>query len=219
MAPVYKTPNEKSSLAAGAVIGIIVSGVIFLAIPLTQMFTEYERSSDEITAIDLAPPPPPPPPEDPPPPPEPEEDSPPPEMDTPPPNLSLEQLEVALDPGTGVAMSGDFALPSLSVDSTKLGGLEIFDINDVDKRPNPVKQAPPIYPMDANRRGLSGYAQASFVIDKNGNVINVKVSNASDPIFEKPTIDAIRKWKFTPGEKGGQTVMTRAEVRIPYQIQ
>lgn len=218
MPPAYTAPNKNSSLALGVVTGISVSGLIFLAIPLTQMFTDYSKSPEEITSIELAPPPPPPPLEDPPPPPEPEEETPPPEMETPPPNLTLEQLEVALDPGTGVAMTGDFALPSLTVDSKKLGGLEIFDINDVDKKPSAVKQSPPVYPISAKRRGLGGYAKASFVIDKNGSVIKVKILSSSDPVFEKPTIDAVRKWKFTPGEKGGKTVMTRAEVSIPYQI-
>lgn len=219
MAPAYSPRSNKGSRATGAVIGIVVSGLLFLAVPLTQMFTDHAKSPGEIMAIEVAPPPPPPPPEDPPEPPPPEEEPAPPEMETPPPNLTLEQLEVALNPGTGVAMNGDFALPSLNVDSKKLGGLEIFDINDVDKKPRSVKQVPPVYPIEANRRGLSGYAKAFFVIDKSGNVINVKVTQASDPIFEKPTIEAIRKWKFTPGEKGGKPVVTRAEIRIPYQIQ
>lgn len=219
MAPAYSPPCDKGSRATGAVIGIVVSGLLFLAVPLTQMFTNHAKSPEEIMAIEVAPPPPPPPPEDPPEPPPPEEEPAPPEMETPPPNLTLEQLEVALNPGTGVAMNGDFALPSLNVDSNKLGGLEIFDINDVDKKPRSVKQVPPVYPIEANRRGLSGYAQAYFVIDQSGNVINVKVTKASDPIFERPTIEAIRKWKFTPGEKGGKPVVTRAEIRIPYQIQ
>ena len=219
MAPAYSPRSNKSSRATGAVIGIVVSGLLFLAVPLTQMFTDFDKSPEEIMAIEVAPPPPPPPPEDPPEPPPPEEEPTPPEMETPPPNLTLEQLEVALNPGTGLAMNGDFALPSLNVDAKQLGGLEIFDINDVDKKPSPIKQSPPVYPIEANRRGLSGYARASFLIDKKGNVIEVKIISASDPIFKKPTIDAIRKWKFTPGENGGKPVVTRAEVPIPYQIQ
>jgi hypothetical protein len=33
--------------------------------------------------------------------------------------------------------------------------------------------------------------------------VNVEIKNSSDPVFEAPTIDAIRGWKFTPGEKDG----------------
>jgi protein TonB len=219
MPNIYTPPDPKRALPVGVVVGLAVSVLIFLAIPFTQMFTNYTKAPEEIMSIDVAPPPPPPPLEDPQPPPEPEQEKAPPEIERPPPNISLEELEIALNPGTGVAMDGDFALPTLTVNSDELGGLDIFDINDLDKKPRSVKQVAPIYPMDATRRGLSGYAQALFVIDQRGNVISVKITSASDPIFEKPTIDAIRQWKFTPGEKGGKPVVTRAESRIPYQIQ
>lgn len=219
MPNIYTPPDPKRALPVGVVVGLAVSVLIFLAIPFTQMFTNYTKAPEEMMSIDVAPPPPPPPLEDPQPPPEPEQEKAPPEIERPPPNISLEELEIALNPGTGVAMDGDFALPTLTVNSDELGGLDIFDINDLDKKPRSVKQVAPIYPMDATRRGLSGYAHALFVIDQRGNVISVKITSASDPIFEKPTIDAIRQWKFTPGEKGGKPVVTRAESRIPYQIQ
>ena len=219
MPRVYMPPDPKRARPVGVVVGLAVSILIFLAIPLTQIFNDYSKSPEEILGIDLAPPPPPPPLEDPPPPPEPEPEKTPPEIERPPPSISLEELEIALEPGTSVAMQSDFALPSLTVNSDELGGLDIFDINDLDKKPRSIKQIAPMYPMDATRRGLSGYAQALFVIDQRGNVISVKITSTSDPIFEKPTIDAIRQWKFTPGEKGGKPVVTRAETRIPYQIQ
>jgi len=201
------------------VVGLAFSALIFMAIPLTQIFTSYEKTPEEIEAIEVAPPPPPPPLEEPPPPPEPEEEPPLPEFEPPPPPITLEQLEVALDPGTGEAVAGDFALPSLRIQKEELGGLEIFDINDLDKKPTTVKQVPPIYPIEATRRGLSGFVVAQFVIDQRGNVISVKVVRSSDRIFEGPTIDALRQWRFTPGEKNGRIVTTRAETRIPFDIQ
>ena len=51
-------------MASGTVLGIGVSGLLFLAIPLTQIFTTYQKSPEEIEALEIAPPPPP---EDPPP--------------------------------------------------------------------------------------------------------------------------------------------------------
>ena len=49
-------------MASGTVLGIGVSGLLFLAIPLTQIFTTYQKSPEEIEALEIAPPPPPPPP-------------------------------------------------------------------------------------------------------------------------------------------------------------
>lgn len=218
MSSVYKPPKGKGTLTAGTLLGIIVSLLIFLAIPLTQIFTEYEKLPEEIDALEMAPPPPPPPPEEPPPPPEPEEEEPPPEMDTPPPPLSLDMLDMALEPGTGSSLAGDFALPTFDVSQKDLGGLDIFDIGAVDTKPQPRKQGSPRYPSTAKNRKLEGFVLAEFIVDENGNVINVEIKQSSDPIFDKPTIDAIRRWKFSPGEKDGRKVKTRTRVKIPYTL-
>ncbi|CAA6680268.1 MULTISPECIES: energy transducer TonB [unclassified Lentimonas] len=218
MSSVYKSPKGKGTRTIGVLLGLGVSALIFLAIPLTQIFTEYEKTPSDIESIELATPPPPPPEDEPPPPPEPEEEEPPPELDTPPPPVSLEQLDMALEPGTGDSLSGDFALPTVDL-KQNLGSLDIFDLSDVEKKPHPKKQSAPKYPMDATRRGLSGYAIAVFIVDQNGNVIDVDIPKSSDPIFDKPTIEAIRTWKFSPGEKDGKTVKTRIKIRIPYEIE
>ena len=219
MSPAYHSSNKKHSSVLGVAMGIAVSALIFSGIPLTQIFTEYNKNSEDIQAIEVAPPPPPPPLEEPPPPPPPQEETPLPEFEPPPPPISLEQLDIALEAGTGEALAGDFVMPNLTISKDELGGLDIFDINDLDKKPRSVKQVPPTYPIDATPRGLSGYANAQFVIDTRGNVVQAKITSSSDPIFEKPTINALRQWKFTPGEKGGKIVTTRAETRIPYTIQ
>ena len=96
MAPVYKSPKSKSAPVFGVTLGIAISCLIFLAIPLTQIFTEYSKSLEAIQAIEVAPPPPPSMEEEPPPPPPPEEEPPLPEFEPPPPPISLEQLELAL---------------------------------------------------------------------------------------------------------------------------
>ncbi|MFL2835787.1 MAG: hypothetical protein ACJZ9L_06460, partial [Coraliomargaritaceae bacterium] len=102
MAKTFKSLKEsKKNRNNSIIIGIAVSFLLFLAIPLTQIFNEYNKSPESIDSYEVAPPPPPPPPEDPPPPPEPEEEEPPPELDSPPPPISLEQLDMALEPGTG----------------------------------------------------------------------------------------------------------------------
>jgi protein TonB len=218
MSSVYKSPKDSNTRTVGILLGIAASILIFLAIPLTQIFTEHKKVPSNIETIEMSAPPPPPPEDEPPPPPEPEEEEPPPELDTPPPPISLEQLDLALEPGTGDSLSGDFALPKVDL-KQNLGSLDIFDLNDVETKPRARKQTPPKFPIDATRRGISGYAVAIFVVDEYGNVINVDIPKYSDRIFEQPTIDAIRRWKFSPGEKDGKAVKTRIKIRIPYEIE
>ncbi len=203
---------------SGTFVGIGVSALLFLAIPLTQIFTEYQKAPEAIEALEMAPPPPPPPPDEPPPPPEPEEEEQPPELDTPPPPISLDQLDMALNPGTGGALGGDFALPSFDVGAKDLGSLDIFDISDLEDKPQPRKQTAPRYPSDARRKGLQGFAVAEFVIDENGDVASVEIKQSSNPVFDAPTIEAIRQWQFTPGQKDGRPVKTRTRVKLPYTL-
>ena len=218
MSSVYNAPKGKGTQGAGVLVGLGMSVLIFVGIALTQIFTAPPAPSESIDPIAVAPPPPPPPPDEPPPPPEPEEQEPPPELDTPPPPLSLDMLDMALNPGTGGSLAGDFALPSFDVNQSDLGSLDIFDIGDLENKPQPRKQASPKYPAAARRKKQEGFALAEFIIDEKGNVINVEIKQSSDPIFDRPTIEAIRGWKFTPGEKDGRAVKTRTRVKIPYTL-
>lgn len=213
MAKIYNPPKHRTGMrATGTLIGIGVSALLFLAIPLTQIFTEYEKTSEEIDALEIATPPPPPPPEEPPPPPEPEKEEPPPELETPPPPISLEQLDMALNPGTGGSLAGDFALPSFDVSGQDLGGVEIFDIMDADKKPIPTKQVEP------RTRGQKGTVVLRFTVDQYGNVQNIRVHQSTNPKLNQPCIDAVRRWEFTPGEKDGRKIITN-NVQLPINFE
>lgn len=215
---VYRAPQGKGTAIKGTLIGAGVAALLFVAIPLTQLFTEYKKAPEEINSIDVAPPPPPPPIEEPPPPPEPEQEEPPPELDSPPPPISLEALEMSLNPGTGGSLAGDFALPGFDVNQKELGGLEIFDIGDVDEKPQVQKQTQPRYPAAARRSGKEGFVVAEFIIDASGATTDIQIKQSSDPVFNQPTIEAISKWRFSPGKKGDRVVKTRTRVKLPYQL-
>jgi protein TonB len=218
MAQIYHPPqNRKGMLASGTVLGIGVSGLLFLAIPLTQIFTTYQKSPEEIEALEIAPPPPPPPPEDPPPPPEPEQEEPPPELDTPPPPISLEQLDMALNPGTGGSMAGDFALPTFDLSGSDLGGLEIFELGDVDSPPQPRTRIEFSYPSAARRKGITGVVKVEYVVDQKGRVEKINIVESPDRILSEATEDVLRRARFEPATKGGTAVKVRMRAAIPYR--
>ena len=204
-------------MASGTVLGIGVSGLLFLAIPLTQIFTTYQKSPEEIEALEIAPPPPPPPPEDPPPPPEQEQEEPPPELDTPPPPISLEQLDMALNPGTGGSMAGDFALPTFDLSGSDLGGLEIFELGDVDSPPQPRTRIEFSYPSAAKRKGITGVVKVEYVVDQKGRVEKINIVESPDRILSEATEDVLRRARFEPATKGGTAVKVRMRAAIPYR--
>ena len=217
MTKIFKLPEKSQKNKSKSIfIGISVSFLLFLAIPLTQIFNKYNRSPDNIDSYELAPPSPPSPPEDPPPPPEPEEEEPPPELNSPPPPISLEQLEIALEPGFGGNITGDF---TFNFNAKKDLETDIYDMKDLEKRPQPRRQINPRYPQKAKTSGIEGFVYVEFIVDQNGYVESVVVKDSSHSMFEPATIDAIRKWLFTPGEKDGRTVKTRFRMKVPFTLQ
>lgn len=217
MSKVYKAPTGKGSFTTGSIMGIVISGMLFLAIPLTQIFTEYEKAPDEIEALEIAPPPPPPPPDEPPPPPEPEVEEPPPELKTPPPPISLDQLDMALNPGTGVASAGDFALPSFEVNQKDLGGLDIFELGDVDSAPTPRSKIEFSYPSLAKRKGIKGVVKIEYIVNEKGRVEKITIIESPSKILSDATTDVIRRARFEPASKDGRPVKVRMRAAIPYQ--
>ena len=221
MAGIYQSPQIRSLLISSGILGLLATFLIFVAIPMTHFMTDYEQPPESIEEWIVAPPPPPPPPEEEEPPPPPEEEEPPPELESEPPPITLEQLDIILNPGTGSTglMAGDFALPHLrQVNQQNLGSLEIFEISDLDKKPRPRLQMPPVFPPSALRMGLNGRVLLEFIITTEGRVINIQVVQSSDPIFETYAIDAVRQWTFTAGEKDGKKVNTRTRVPIPFNV-
>lgn len=92
-------------------------------------------------------------------------------------------------------------------------------VEDFDERPVPVKAYPPAYPPEMLEKGVSGLVNVSVVIDTNGTVVEREVAKASRPEFERAALDAVRKWKFKPGKKGGQPVNVRMVLPIQFTFQ
>ncbi|MDQ8194295.1 energy transducer TonB [Coraliomargarita sp. SDUM461004] len=218
MSKLYNAPKYRGSTRAfGTALGIGVSAILFLAIPLTQIFNKFEKSPEQIETIDMAPPPPPPPPEDPPEPPPPEEEEPPPELNTPPPPISLEQLDMALNPGTGGSMAGDFALPTFDVNSSDLGGLEIFELGDVDSPPQPRTKIEFSYPSAAKRKGITGVVKVEYIVNENGRVEQINIVDSPDRSLSKATEEVLERARFEPAQKSGRAVKVRMRAAIPYR--
>jgi len=87
-------------------------------------------------------------------------------------------------------------------------------ITKFDKPPVPTKTPPPNYP--SSLKGVNGMVAVVVIIDESGSVIEATVTKSSDPAFESPSIDAIKRWKFKPAEKDGQAV--KAKVTIPVRF-
>lgn len=68
-----------------------------------------------------------------------------------------------------------------------------------------IHEVRPYYPIDALQRRIEGFALVTFDISKDGDVLNPKVTEASHKrIFDAASLQAIRKFKFSPVQIAGE---------------
>jgi protein TonB len=57
-----------------------------------------------------------------------------------------------------------------------------------------------------------------FIVDANGDVQNAFAVKMSQREFESAAVQAVSKWKFKPGKKGGRAVNTHMQVPIVFTL-
>ena len=69
---------------------------------------------------------------------------------------------------------------------------------------------------EGGKAKIEGVVTLVFVLNEDGRVEEPRVETSSRPEFEKPALEAIRKWRFKPGVKDGRPV--RTYIRIPMRF-
>jgi len=94
----------------------------------------------------------------------------------------------------------------------------VYIMSQLDQVPRVRYQARPVYPFALSQAGVTGEATISFVVDREGNVSNVSVIKSTQAEFGTAAAEAVQKWKFQPGQKGGLLVRTRMQVPIVFNL-
>lgn len=116
--------------------------------------------------------------------------------------------------------AGGITIPTATRPSLGTGaGLgNIFDLAALDRRPQARVRINPVYPFEMRRSGLRGEVLVGFIVDSQGNVRDPHIVRSSNPGFEQAAIDAVLKWKFTPGQKAGANVSTRVQQPLTFTL-
>lgn len=107
----------------------------------------------------------------------------------------------------------DFEVPSFDLSEIDLQS-SIVNVMEADVRPVPVHRAKPEFPVEARRNRANGVVVVEFVVDEAGSVGAPRVVSSTHMIFDNAALEAIRDWRFNPGEKDGQVVPIR--MRVPF---
>ena len=210
--------NTSSSKRLSLLFGCGVALFIMLLVPLTHIMQPQRERMETIEAVELAAPPPPPPLEDPPPPPPEKEEPPPPELKVPPPMPTLDQLEIALNPGTGdlrvgsgLGMAVDFSTES--VDQME----QLFGFGELDEIPRLVREGRFRYPPNSPRGRGEAYVRLLVFVETDGRISVQKVVDYSHQEFIEAAKRMAEGSRFSPPMRKGQAVRSRYEwpIRIP----
>jgi protein TonB len=139
--------------------------------------------------------------------------------------LSLGALEGALNPSLG----GDdgFGGAASLASGGRIGGTgaalgsapaddAIFSIAELNRPPRLIVQVAPDYPLEMRRRKVEGTVLVAFLVDQQGKVVNPKVESSTHQAFDGPAIAAVRQWKFEPGVRDQEKVVSRMRVPIRF---
>jgi protein TonB len=84
--------------------------------------------------------------------------------------------------------------------------------------PVPVRTVPPVYPSELRKDGVSGIVTVKCTIDEQGNVTDPEVAKSTNPAFDEPALDALRKWKFKPAQMDGKPVPQKVSIPIKFVV-
>jgi periplasmic protein TonB len=225
MSSVYHPPVWGKKSWPGFLLGVAGAVLLFLLLPLVQYVSRPDLEEPGARSVDLQMPPPAP---EPPPPPElpPEVSSPQPtardrlpgpvQMEAPP--LTLRQLQLALDPEMGAAGWGDFGM-NFSLAPGGVGEFDVFEVGEVDQPPRAVSARPPRYPLHLQRAGITGAVNLVFIVNRDGSVEGIRVEHSDHRSLELPAIEAVRTWRFLPGEIAGEPARVMVRQSLTFEVQ
>ena len=95
---------------------------------------------------------------------------------------------------------------------------QILDVDKFDQLPVLRSRVAPVYPLSMQRSWQSGQVLVDFIIDTNGGVIDASVKRSTNRLFAAAALEAVKKWKFSPGMKQGRAMNTHVQVPIAFSF-
>lgn len=75
-----------------------------------------------------------------------------------------------------------------------------------------------IYPKEAAKAGKEGIVFVSTIINEKGEPGSISVEKSADKLLDESAVSAIRKTKFTPGQKNGKNVRVKITIPVSFKL-
>ena len=99
-------------------------------------------------------------------------------------------------------------------------GSAVMEEDAVEVVPQATERPPPSFPARARSLGQSGWVTLSFVVDIDGSTQDVHVVEADPPgVFDDAAMEAVKQWRFDPGQSEGSPVAVRVRQTLRFELQ
>lgn len=99
-------------------------------------------------------------------------------------------------------------------------GTAVMEEDSVEVAPTATERTPPSFPARARSLGQSGSVTLSFVVDIDGSTQDVHVVEAEPPgVFDDAAVDAVKTWRFEPGQFEGSPVAVRVRQTLRFTLE
>ncbi|MEE2567372.1 energy transducer TonB [Hyphobacterium marinum] len=128
-------------------------------------------------------------------------------VDPPPPPPQIERQAADLPTESLTTIVGripEFEAPQLNNNNVS------FNVSD--RNAQPLVRIPPNYPPRAAERGLEGTCTMQFDVTPDGTPTNIVATSCTSSMFERASIRAVERWRYSPKVENGVPVARRGVV-------
>jgi TonB family protein len=94
----------------------------------------------------------------------------------------------------------------------------IYAVDELDKKPEPIRQPQPAYPWVLRSDGVSGQAEIEVVIDRTGRPLFPRIVSSTNEDFGWAAATVVQRWRYQPPVKNGEKVDARLKVTVSFDI-
>lgn len=95
---------------------------------------------------------------------------------------------------------------------------KIYEVRGEVRAPKLIRRVDPPYPHNLIRTRLQATVVVRCIIDRNGRVRDPQIVSGALPPFNQAVIEAVQKWRFTPGSLHGEAVETYLDLTVNFAV-
>jgi protein TonB len=94
----------------------------------------------------------------------------------------------------------------------------VFRVGGGVSQPAVIFKVDPEYSEEARKAKYSGTVTLAVIVDAEGHARDIHVVKSLGMGLDEKAVEAVEKWKFKPGMKGGQAVNVRATIEVNFRL-